>query len=82
MPTSINKAWHAAHKMPMPTTLTQRVKWHEAHLKHCRCRKDVPPTIATELKKQGKKVCSRGHLFKGKGPCPLCWPGRTAKTKA
>jgi ATPase subunit of ABC transporter with duplicated ATPase domains len=23
-----------------------------------------------------KKVCSRGHVFYGKGPCPVCWPGR------
>ncbi len=77
--TKINKTWHDKHKMPMPSTLAQRVKWHEAHLKHCGCRKDIPPTIVAELKKQGKKVCSRGHVFKGPGKCPVCWPG--GKTK-
>lgn len=72
---TINKTWHAKHKLAMPSTLAQRVKWHEAHSKHCRCRKDLPPTIVAELKKQGKKVCSRGHVFAGPGTCPVCWPG-------
>ena len=76
---STNKAWHQKHKLKMPSTLAERVKWHEAHLKHCRCRKDVPKTIAAELKKQGKKVCSRGHVYKDKGPCSVCWPGRVKK---
>jgi hypothetical protein len=50
----INKAWHEKNKMPMPSTLAQRVKWHVAHLKHCDCRKDLPPTILAEIKKQKK----------------------------
>lgn len=55
---SINVEWHKKNKMPMPTTLAQRVRWHEEHLKHCDCRKDVPPTILAELKKQGKMIDS------------------------
>jgi len=75
----INKEWHLKNKMSMPSTLAQRVKWHEAHLKHCRCRIDVPPTILAEFKKQGKKVCSRGHIYKSPGPCPICWPNAPKK---
>ena len=75
----INAAWHKKHKLVMPSTLAERVKWHEAHLKYCRCRKDVPPTILAEFKKQGKKVCTRGHVYQGVGTCPLCWPGKNEK---
>lgn len=28
-----------------------------------------------------EKVCSRGHSFYGKGPCPVCWPGRLKVNK-
>lgn len=72
----INVGWHAKNKMKMPSTLAQRVVWHEEHLKNCGCRKDVPPTILAEFKKQGKKVCSRGHIYEGKGSCTVCWPGQ------
>ena len=27
------------------------------------------------------KICSRGHKHKGSGACPICWPGRTGKSK-
>lgn len=50
---SMNAEWHKKHPMPMPSTLDQRVRWHEQHRKHCECRKDVPPTIAAEFKKRG-----------------------------
>jgi len=47
-------------------------------MKHCACRTDLPPTILVEFKKQGKKVCSRGHVFSKSSDCPVCpvcWSG-------
>lgn len=68
----INAEWHKKNKMKMPTTLTERVMWHEEHLKNCGCRKDLPPTILAEFNKKGKRVCNQGHLYKGSGACPIC----------
>ena len=31
------------------------------------------------MKNTKSKICSRGHKFKGSGPCPVCWPGRLKK---
>lgn len=50
----INAIWHKKNRMVMPTTLAERVAWHEEHLKHCSCRKDLPKTILAELKKRAK----------------------------
>ena len=36
--TSINKAWHRAHRMPARATTAQRLRWHQAHAKACGCR--------------------------------------------
>ncbi len=50
----------------------------------------LPLGIIAELLKAGVKrnevrnkirKCSRGHNFKGSGPCPTCWPGRLKKKK-
>lgn len=27
------------------------------------------------------KICSRGHTYKGSGPCPVCWPGALKKVR-
>ncbi len=35
---AINGAWHRNHLMPKNATAAQRLKWHEAHAKHCDCR--------------------------------------------
>ena len=58
----INAKWHAAHRIPMPSTLDQRVTWHLAHVRHCGCRTDLPPTIVAELKRRGVRVPVQGGL--------------------
>jgi len=44
---AINADWHRTHVMPPRATPEQRLKWHEAHAKHCGCR---PLTTAMRSK--------------------------------
>jgi hypothetical protein len=44
----LNKAWHAAHRMPKRATLEQRVAWHREHQVACACR-PVPATLRQRL---------------------------------
>ena len=46
----INKEWHLKNKMPKNPTIEQRVKWHLAHEKQCKCR-PIPKTLLEELEK-------------------------------
>ena len=52
----INKEWHLAHRMPAQATDEQRIQWHVEHLKHCRCRPDIPDSLKTLMKKKGIDV--------------------------
>jgi len=51
----INKEWHLKNKMPKNPSLEERIKWHLAHEKNCKCR-PIPEKLLEEIKK--KKV---GH---------------------
>jgi hypothetical protein len=35
----------------------------------------------TEISKGGWKTCSRGHKYRGAGPCPTCYPGRVSRVR-
>ncbi|MBI5045329.1 MAG: hypothetical protein HZC02_05395 [Candidatus Levybacteria bacterium] len=47
----INADWHEKNKMPKNSTLDQRVAWHMAHAKHCKCR-PLGGKILEEIKKR------------------------------
>jgi len=45
----INSNWHAKNPMPPRPTMTQRIKWHIAHAKHCACR-PIPPIVRMAIR--------------------------------
>jgi hypothetical protein len=45
----VNAEWHRANRMPKNANLDQRVEWHVEHAKACRCREDMPASIADEV---------------------------------
>jgi hypothetical protein len=49
----INVDWHKQHPMPKHPTIDQRIEWHVEHLKHCRCRTDLPESLKDEMVKRG-----------------------------
>lgn len=50
----INKEWHLKNRMPEHPTFAERVNWHLAHRKECRCR-EIPAKLLLEMKKRGIK---------------------------
>lgn len=46
----LNKEWHLKNKMPKNPTFEQRVKWHLAHEKNCKCR-PIPDKLREEMNK-------------------------------
>lgn len=44
----LNTVWHLKNKMPKNATEDQRIKWHLAHQKNCKCR-PIPAKLAEKL---------------------------------
>ncbi|HTN63429.1 MAG TPA: hypothetical protein VL147_18065 [Devosia sp.] len=52
---TINREWHATHKLPKTATVDERLDWHLLHAANCGCR-DMPPSIKRELDQRGLMV--------------------------
>lgn len=46
----MNKEWHEKNKMPKHPTFEQRIQWHIAHEKNCKCR-PMPKKLAEDIRK-------------------------------
>lgn len=60
---AINAAWHEKHRMPRNATPAQRLKWHEAHAKHCDCR----PFTAAMREKLQRSVAAKSKARRAAG---------------
>jgi hypothetical protein len=49
----MNKEWHEQNVMPKNPSLEQRIQWHIAHAKVCKCR-EMPDLIRKEIRKRGR----------------------------
>ena len=50
---AINVDWHQQHPMPKNPSIEERIEWHLQHLKHCKCRNDLPSKLKEEMTKRG-----------------------------
>jgi len=50
----INAEWHKKNRMPKSPNLEERIKWHKAHAKACKCR-EMPENIRNLIKNRGEK---------------------------
>jgi hypothetical protein len=50
-PPTMNKVWHANHRMPAKPTMEQRVRWHLEHAEACTCR-PIPRLVSEAIKEQ------------------------------
>jgi hypothetical protein len=47
----MNKAWHLLNKLPLGSSVEQRISWHIAHQKHCGCR-PIPTSLLDKIDKR------------------------------
>ena len=43
---TMNKVWHAGHKMPAKPTVEERVQWHLEHAKACTCGRAIKAALS------------------------------------
>jgi hypothetical protein len=54
----INATWHQRHPMPAHATAAQRLRWHQAHAKACRCRV-LAPAMLVKLRRAARQEATR-----------------------
>lgn len=61
---TMNRIWHAAHRMPRHATVAQRIVWHTAHSKQCDCRdsKGYLAKLKAMQKTSGPHINAPGEL--------------------
>lgn len=52
---TLNREWHASHRLPRNATMEQRIDWHLAHSANCDCR-EIPPGIRKQIEARGLVV--------------------------